>query len=179
MITIQYPEVSQYVKMIGYGLIPLYVRKEQKYILLFKANKEIILTAKNNNGFTVFLVKESTNGTSYLGLITAFFDNPDYPMVLASPLLPDDKMLTEMKTVFAQESFDTYFFNENNYELLGARVTNEDCKNLSRKLALGDFVDSKILNPSGLYNKMIWKFSRQNACGSVDAYEMNFDRLLY
>ncbi len=57
MLSILYPEIMHYLKGFDYGLMPIYLSKANKYVLLIKGTKECILTASINNAFKVYLIK--------------------------------------------------------------------------------------------------------------------------
>ena len=59
------------------------------------------------------------------GLISAFFDDPDEPLVIRTPLF-DDELTHEFVQVLSSDSFDIHFYDEHNRKLIGFRAENPD-----------------------------------------------------
>ena len=59
------------------------------------------------------------------GLISAFFDDHDEPLTICT-LLFDDEESHEIFRVLSSDSFDMFFFDEHNRELIGFRAENPD-----------------------------------------------------
>ncbi len=81
MLTIRYPEVIPIVKELSAGLLPVSFRDESRPNLIIKATKEMLLAAKVNGGFKVYVFPLVLAGQATIGLISAFFDNEDEPLV--------------------------------------------------------------------------------------------------
>ena len=60
-----------------------------------------------------------------VGLISAFFDDPDEPLVIRTPLF-DDELVHEFVQVLSSDSFDIHFYDEHNRKLIGFRAENPD-----------------------------------------------------
>ena len=126
MISMRYPQILQFLKIFDYGLLPIFDPEHARHALVIKATKEVILTARENNNFQVYLIADSTRPWFHLGLVTAFFDDHDQPLVIKSLLCSDDDLLDAISRVLSQKEFDVYFFDEQNRELLGAKALNQD-----------------------------------------------------
>ncbi len=68
-----------------------------------------------------YLVPLDADGVSTHGLVTAFFDDRDEPLVIRTPLL-DDEMGSGIFDLLCLDEFDIHFFDEQDRELLGYRV---------------------------------------------------------
>jgi len=114
MISLQHPEILEHLKLLDYGLQPVFMRDTNSFSLIIKAPKEVILTARTENKFKVYLIKDKAEPPSLLGLMTAFFDDHDEPLVISSPMLKEDRLMEDLAKLFTQETFNLYFFDENN-----------------------------------------------------------------
>ncbi|MBV1909322.1 MAG: hypothetical protein KUG78_08365 [Kangiellaceae bacterium] len=179
MLSILHPEIMHYLQDFDYGLMPIYLPKEDKSILVIKTTKEGILTVSTNNAFKVYLIKNSVQSASYLGLVTAFFDDHDEPLTITTPLFSDDEMLTDITRLFSQESFDVYFFDENNYEFLGATVQNAGFNEFSKEIDAAifpEFQQSKVLDS---WKNMNQQFGLRTEDDDSNAYEIKLNDRLY
>lgn len=79
------------------------------------------------------------NDGSCLGIISAFFDDHDEPLTMMTPLFSDDEMLSDISSVFSQPEFEIYFFDENNYELLGVKGKNSEHLRFQKEMSEGVF----------------------------------------
>ena len=82
LLSIEHPELLPHLKTLGYGLQPVRHRATGRYSLVVKVTKEMILTARLNGEFKVYLLGNDQGPPSHLGLITAFFDDPDEPLTI-------------------------------------------------------------------------------------------------
>jgi hypothetical protein len=139
MLSILHPEVLSYLRDFNYGLMPIFNTKENKHCLVIKTTKEGILTTKINNQFKVYLIKDSVNAGFCLGIISAFFDDHDEPLTMMTPLFSEDEMLSDISSVFSQPEFEIYFFDENNYELLGVKGKNPEHLRFAKEISEGAF----------------------------------------
>lgn len=133
MITILHPSIIGELTDIPVGLLPIQTGSDSDLSLIIKAPKEMILTAKVRQGFRFYFVAQNKNQIT-IGVVTAFFDDPDQPLTIWSPLFADD-MAQDLLRMLSQESFDVYFFDENNRELLGYRAQIKNRKEFSNKFA--------------------------------------------
>jgi hypothetical protein len=179
MLSILHPEILYHIRGFEYGLMPIYLPKENKYILLVKATKEGILTVSTNNAFKVYLIKSADMGISHLGLVTAFFDNHDEPLTITTPLFSNDEMLTDITSLFSQERFEVYFFDENNYELLGAKIHNKHYNRFSNEIKCSTFPEFLKINTLEVWKNMDHQFGLRTLDDDYNAYEIKLEGRLY
>lgn len=168
-----------YLQDFDYGLMPIYLPKEDKYILVIKATKEGILTVSTNNAFKVYLIKSSAQSPSYLGLVTAFFDDHDEPLTIITPLFSGDDMLTNITHLFSQKSFEVYFFDENNYEFLGATVQNPSFNKFSKEIDVAVFPEFQQFKVLDTWKNIEKQFGLRTANDDSNAYEIKLTDRLY
>lgn len=89
-------------------------------ILVIKTGKEIILTARENREFKVYLAPCEVDGQSGLTLLSAFFDDPVSPLLITTPLVIADALTEALKVL--PDKFKICFFDEHNRELLSCKA---------------------------------------------------------
>jgi hypothetical protein len=130
LFSIQHPSIISCLQELEYGLQPVFVKSEGVFSLLVKTTQEMILTARLNQQFKIYLVPQQNMSNISLGIISAFFDDLDEPLVLFTPLCEDYDWLIDLRTVLGQESFDLYFFDEHDRELMGVNAHIENVEYL-------------------------------------------------
>lgn len=98
-------------------------RDRDEPILVIKTGKEIILTARENREFSVYLAPCEVDGKSGLTLLSAFFDDSVSPLVITTPLVAEDPLTEALRTL--PDEFKVCFFDEHNRELLSCRASAE------------------------------------------------------
>jgi hypothetical protein len=179
MMSILYPEIMSCAQELTYGLMPAYCPQKNKFILIIKATKEMILTASINNFFKIYPIKDISDDTVYLGLVIGFFDDHDEPLTITTPLFSDDQMIADIKGLLSQETFDVYFFDENNFELLGASAKNKDFERFSKKMNDCSFFNLKDHNILENWDKINKIFSLRTQEDDINAYEIGLNDRLY
>lgn len=107
MLTILYPEVMQDIRLLPLGLLPIRRRDTDALALVIKAPKEMILTAKIKKGFKFYVVPLATNLGTTLGLVAAFFDDEDEPLVIKTPMFDDD-LVRDLREILSYNKLDIY-----------------------------------------------------------------------
>ncbi len=120
MLTALHPELLAQIQAFPAGLCALGAPStSDRPILVVKALKEGILAAHLNRNIKIYLPSFQP-GTVVAGLVTAFFDDADEPLVLRSPLFGDEhsrKLLEHLQ----QPILDVHLFDEHTRELLAFR----------------------------------------------------------
>ncbi|MCY1165773.1 hypothetical protein D9M73_56840 [compost metagenome] len=122
-LTLNHPEVLPHLKGWGGGLWAAKV--ESKWCLLIKVSKEMILTAKVNEGFDFYLAPIAVDGVQSYCLMTVFFDDDDEPLVIRTPLIKDDECTENLFQLLASDEIEVFFFDEHDRELLSWSVTGD------------------------------------------------------
>jgi hypothetical protein len=117
MLTILHPQVIPYIQGLPIGLWPLLFKNEADPRLLIKTTKEMLLAAKINGGFKVYVIPITLSGQETIGLISAFFDVEDEPLVIFTPLFEDEEM-HKLINMLQLSTLDIHFFDEHSRELL-------------------------------------------------------------
>ena len=121
MFSLDYPHALPQIRTLAYGYQPMQF-SDGIYCLIIKANKEIILTARANNSFKIYVIPDVKSPGKALGIISAFFDDYDEPLALFTPLFADNDLLRDLGSALCQNNFDLYFFDEHSRELMGVQA---------------------------------------------------------
>ena len=90
MLTVTNPEVVDTLVDFPRGLWPIRRRGDSRMILVVKAQREMAQTAKLRGGFRFYLVPVRVGAVATYGLLTAFFDDNDEPLVIRTPLFNEE-----------------------------------------------------------------------------------------
>jgi len=126
MLTVLRPELMPAIRSFAGGLLPFFDIESGKLSLVIKGQKEAILAARMNGGFAFYLAPlKSTSGLT-VSLITAFFDDEDEPLTIASALFSDDHHTNSILELLTYDEIDIYFFDEHGREWMSYRATIAD-----------------------------------------------------
>ena len=126
MFSIRYPTILSNLGQLAYGFQPVQLLKEGRFVLLIKITKEGILTARVNQQIKIYIVPDDKATSRSIGFITAFFDDHDEPLVLFTPLYSGDALLDDLLSALSQSSFDLFFFDEHDREMMGVKASVDD-----------------------------------------------------
>ena len=124
-LTVTNPEVLDSLLDMPAGLLPIRRVGDSRVILAVKASREVAQTARLRGEFRFYLVPVHAGGLATYGLVTAFFDDHDEPLIIRTPLV-DEEMTQDLVGLISSDSFYVHFFDEHNRELLGFRADNQD-----------------------------------------------------
>lgn len=172
-LTLSYPQIMPHVESVGVGLWP--VKIKGKWSLIVKTSKEAILTAKVNKGFDIYVAPVQFNGSTSVALVTAFYDNDDEPLTIRTPLLADDDFTQGMLSLFANNNFGIFFFDEHNRELLSYQACG-DVHFLLAKLKAATLLRGDAVHE--ILDRAEEWFSLRTAQDDCDAVRINLDESL-
>ncbi|MDD2723038.1 MAG: hypothetical protein PHH59_03320 [Methylovulum sp.] len=121
MLTLQYPSLMLIIQQMPVGILPLLLKDEECPIFIVKAPKEYILAAKINASLKIYLVPVIVDNQKTFGLVTAFFDDEDEPLVIKTPLFSDDFSITLFESL-RNGRINVHFFDELSRERLVYRA---------------------------------------------------------
>lgn len=118
-----HPEILPTIMRMSVGLQATRIRGAPQPFLIIKATKEIALTVHLRRFFRVYLVPVLADEVETYSFVTAFFDDPEEPLILRTPL-SNDEFTRDLLQLLSEPSFGVHIFDEHNRELLGARAHN-------------------------------------------------------
>jgi hypothetical protein len=117
MLSILHPEIIPIVQDYPIGLYPIFGLGSSPKLII-KTMKEGLLAAKINNGFKIYVCPMTLGGVDTVGLISAFFDDEDEPLVIWTALF-DNELTRLLLKAMDCDTLDVHCFDEHNRELLG------------------------------------------------------------
>lgn len=163
----------------GYGLLPLHFVGTDKFALIVKTTKEAILTARLNQEMKLYLVPDGAKEVCSLGLITAFFDDYDEPLVLFTPMYTGDQLQSDLIGVLSQPAFDVFFFDENRREIMGVRVRVNNAAQVLTALQQARFKRLKLESVGKDLEAMGSWFGSRSEMDDAAAFQLQFEGDLY
>ena len=146
---------------------------------MLKLNKEMILTARANREFKVYLLGDDKGPASHLGFITAFFDDPDEPLTIKSPQFADDDLLKDLTRLLSQPEFEVYFFDEHDREMMGVRATNVDAARFQAEIKRATFAPYVRGDFPQILRRLEHRFSVRDGEDDTRAFAIHLGEKLY
>ena len=160
------------------GLWPTRRRGDLRMILIVKAAREMALTAKLREGFRFYLVPVRAGTVTTYGLITAFFDDSDEPLVIRTPLF-NEEITRDFLSLLSSDSFHVHFFDEHNRELLGFRAENPDAHRFRAFADTIRFVSPSLAHGRQLLDGMQLWFSARSPSDDDDAFTIHMREQMF
>ena len=179
MLSIEHPSILLNLRQFRYGLMPVFPEPSGAGALLLKVPKEAILAARLNNEIRVYLLSDGVGPASHLGVVTAFFEDHDEPLMISTVLFSGDHLLTDLVSVLSQAEFDLYFFDEHNREWMGVRVTNPHVDRCRRELGNATFAPFDMATYTDLANRLHHRFAVRDKDDDRLAFTLTLGERLY
>ena len=179
MISIEHPSIQEAVANLGYGLLPVHFTCTDKFALIVKAPKEAILTARLNQSMKLYLVPDGSRESYLRGIITAFFDDHDEPLVLFTPMYFGDQLQHDLAGALSQDIFEVFFFDEHHREMMGVRVRMQNAARIRAALQRELFSDLDLDRIGKDLEAMGDWFGRRSSSDDEAACHLQFEERLY
>lgn len=121
MFSIEEPELCKEILEYPSGIHCVRISGESTPRIILKLPVSSLLPAKVNQGFKVYAVPVEVSGSATLGLMCAFFDDADSPLVSWRLLDRGDETL-DLVHALTKRDVLVHLFDEQNRELLGYRA---------------------------------------------------------
>jgi len=178
MLSLKDPSVLKQIKALVYGYMPLQYN-DGRYCLIIKVSKEVILTARVNNSFKIYIVPDPVIPNQSLGFLSAFLDNDREPLALFTPLDGTDETLCSLPEALSQDTFKLYFFDEHNRELMGVHAQVSDLEHFRKTLSSLSFSSCNQDEIHATYTKMNEWFYSQDTSHNAFAFHVCLGERLY
>ena len=178
MLAITNPEVVRALADVPGGLAPMYKADVRRMALIVKSMREIAVTAYVRGFCRVYLIPFRVGDVNTCGLVTAFFDDRDEPLTIRTPLF-DEKFTRDVIEVLSSNSFDMHFFDENNRELIGARVENPDAARFRSIAKEIRFVHGTLDIARQFHDDMMTRFATRSVNDDNAAFTINLVETLF
>ena len=174
-----HPSLLTSLRSFGYGLMPVFHEPVGTGSLVLKLPKEAILAARLKNEVKVYLLSDGQGQASHLGVVTAFFDDEDEPLMIATTLFSNDDLLPDLVSVLSQPEFDIYFFDEHDREWLGVRAFNSDVDRWRREFKAATFAPFDLATYGESANRLKHRFSVRDGNDDRSAFTIMLGERLY
>ena len=178
MITLNNPALVRRLADYPGGLFLAETLGGEQNVLFVKCPKEMILAAKILRELRFYLIPLDADGVPTHGLVTAFFDDPDEPLVIRTPLLGDE-MGNGILDLLCSQNFDIHFFDEHDRELLGYRVNNTAAENFRTNRNAMRLASYLYIPSSKIDDQMDTSFSRRTSEDDNNALVVKFMEELF
>jgi hypothetical protein len=156
----------------------LTIAGEERTLLVLKMLKEALLAVQINKGFKMYIVPIHEGEKSTVGVISAFFDDPDEPLVVFTPLF-DNLESTALRHAILGGELDVYLFDENNRELLGYSAVVRVPPTTKERLEKARFLSFELAAARAALDTMpIW-FGLRKESDDDAAIAIDFDNTLF
>lgn len=126
LLTILHPELIPAIRSFAGGLLTFRDVETGRISLVLKGQKEAILAARMNGGFAFYLAPMMSTSGLTVALTTAFFDDGDEPLTIASLLFADDPHSNDLLEMLTYDELNVYFFDDRCREWMSYRAVVED-----------------------------------------------------
>ena len=178
MITLKHPALVRELTQYPGGLFPAQVLGGQPGVLVIKCPKEMILAAKMLHQIKFYPISLDADEVNTLGIVTAFFDDFDEPLVIRTPLV-DDEMGNGLIALLCTPTFDIHFFDELDRELLGFKVDNRTAETFSCNREQIQLASRTYVPSSKIDDQMSDTFSHRNSEDDENALVVEFQEELF
>ena len=179
MLSIKHPSLLLSLRQFRYGLMPVFPGPSGAGALVLKVPKEAILAARLNNEVKVYLLSDGQGAASHLGVVTAFFEDDDEPLIVVTALFSGDELLAELVSVLSQPAFDLYFFDEHDREWMGVRALNSDADRCRREFATATFAPYDAATYADLASRLHHRFAVRDEDDDRSAFTLTLGERLY
>lgn len=177
MLTIRYPQVVPIIEELSPGLWPISFRDESRPNLIIKTTKEMLLAAKVNGGFKIYVIPLVLADRPTVGLMSAFFDDEDEPLVIFTPLFKEENIDRLIGTLL-QSPVDIHFFDEHDRELLGYTCKVEIPSIAKDRLANASLISFNLSLARLAHDQLQSSFGARSHVDDLDAISVLFTESL-
>ncbi|MCX5591607.1 hypothetical protein [Alcaligenes endophyticus] len=178
MLSLLAPDITKELLLFPGGIHCVRLNEENVYRIILKLPVNYLLPMKTNKGFKIYVSPIEVSGTYSVGLLCAFFDDPDAPLTCLRFLDHSSDTLDMIHALSKREAM-IHIFDEQNRELLGysAEIKVPLTSKVRLEHANLSSLEGKDLNAAS-EQAMIW-FGLRDAQEDADAIQVNFTAPLF
>jgi hypothetical protein len=178
MLSIEHPAIVAGLRQFRYGLMPVGVAGGEQFLIV-KVGKEAILAARLKAGFKIYLLADGAGAASHLGVVAAFFDDHDEPIIITTALFDADDLTRDIAAALTQPEFNVYFFDEHDRELMGVRVANPGAERFRLVMADATFEPFDLGTFAAIAHRLTRRFTVRDGGDDEGAYSLTVLDHLY
>ena len=176
MLLDSFPTITDAMGKLAYGLQPIEILPSGQFMMVVKAPKEAILAARRNAAIRFYLAPGATEPGCAAGVVTAFLDDGDEPLVIVTPLFSGDAMLEDLAGVLSQDVFDLHLLDEFDREAVSVRAVNRDAPRFRDQVRRTGFPAFYIETASAAVDTLHTWFGRRDPSDDAAAFTVTFEK---
>lgn len=176
-LTVTDPDVKELLDFPG-GLRSTRRRGDSRPVLVIKASREMAQTAKLRGEFRLYMAPVQVGGVSTFGLLTAFFDDDDEPLVIRTPLFSWEET-RDLLSILSSDVFYVHFFDEHDRELIGFRAENPDARRFSSLTTTMRFESLTLAHARQVLDDLQHWFGVRSASDDAEAFTVHLRERLF
>lgn len=176
--TILHPELLRDALDYPLGLNTIWIVGHRRPVLIVKATKEAILAAKINKGFKLYVIPLEVMGKPTYGIVSAFFDDADEPLVIRT-ILFDEPDFHSLKDALLTTELDVHMFDEHDRELLGYRACASMAPATRARLVESSLLPFEAAIAGPMMDDLTSRFSARTPCDDAEAIVIAFGEALF
>ena len=177
-LTVTNSEVVEELEDFSIGLWPICRSSDSRMILVLKASREMAHTARLRRGFRVYLVPVHAGGVATYGLVIAFFDDIDEPLVIRTPLF-NEEITRDFLQLLSSDSFNVHIFDELSRELFGFRAENPNAHRFRVLSNTMSFVSPNLERARQVLDDMQSWFGARSSSDDAAAFNIHLRERLF
>jgi hypothetical protein len=178
MLTIEKPELCQEILRYPGGIHCIRIRGESAPRIILKLPVSFLLPAKVKQGFKIYVVPVEVPGGATLGLMCAFFDDADCPLVLWRLLDHANESLELVRALIGRDAL-VHLFDEQNRELLGYRARIDTPLTAKIRLEHANLIEITHESSKAAHKQATQWFGLRKKEDDADAIEISFVEPLF
>ena len=178
MLSIEHPALCEQILQYPSGIHCVRVGGESTSRIILKLPINYILPAKVKQGFKVYVVPVDVDGTPMVGLMCAFLDDQECPLVLWRPMDRGDETSDLLHALTRQEVL-VHLFDEQNRELLGYRALLELPLMARIRLEHAHLPEITHESANAAHEQAVLWFRDRNDHDDIDAIQVRFVGALF
>jgi len=178
MISMENPELCRKILQYPGGIHCVRLSGESTPRIILKLPVSFLLPAKINQGFKIYVVPVEVSGKASLGLMCAFFDDADSPLV-SWRLLDDSDETLDLMYALTKRDVMVHLFDEQNREFLGYRAQIEVPLMAKVRLEHASFIEITHESSHVAHEQAIGWFGLRIEADDADAIQIKFVEPLF
>jgi len=178
MLSIENPDLCREILRFPGGIHCVRLSGESTPRIVLKLPVSFLLPAKVNQAFKVYVVPVEVSGKATLGLMCAFFDDADSPLV-SWRLLDDSDETLDLMHALTRRDVLVHLFDEQNREFLGYLAKIDVPLMAKVRLEHASFIEVTHENSRAAHQQAMQWFGLRNEADDADAIQVKFVEPLF
>lgn len=178
MLSIENPELCRDILQFPGGIHCIRLHGENLSRVILKLPVHYLLPAKINRGFKIYVVPVNVSGNATIGLMCAYFEDADSPLV-SWRLIDSGKATLDLLHALNQREVLVHLFDDQNRELLGYRAQIDLPLMAKVRLDHAKFPDATHQSVHAAHEEAMTWFGLRNKQDDAEAIQIRFVEPLF